>query len=134
MHLHKQETLIAWMRLGDTHLLHYTHFACKGVRLGDTHLLHYTYKKDMDYGFITVASAVPVVRVADPKQNIKEIERLVEEAERKGVEIIVFPELSVTGYSCQDLFGNQTLLRCAEEAVASLKDFTADFDLSLIHI
>ena len=86
----------------------------------------------MNYGFITVASAVPVVRVADPKHNIKEIERLVEAAERKGVEIIVFPELSVTGYSCQDLFGNQTLLRCAEEAVASLKDFTADFDITCV--
>ncbi len=90
------------------------------------------YYKDMDYGFITVASAVPVVRVADPKHNIREMERLVEAAEKEGAEIVVFPELSVTGYSCQDLFGSQTLLRCAEEGVARLKAFTAGLDITCV--
>ena len=56
----------------------------------------------MNYGYITVASAIPSVRVADADYNIKQIESLIAQAEGKGAEIIVFPELSVTGYSCQD--------------------------------
>ena len=63
----------------------------------------------MNYGYITVASAIPSVRVADADYNIKQIESLIAQAEGKGAEIIVFPELSVTGYSCQDLFAQQTL-------------------------
>lgn len=64
----------------------------------------------MKYGFITVAAAVPSVKVADTEYNVKQIEDFVAQAEGKGVEIIVFPELSVTGYSCQDLFYSNCLL------------------------
>ena len=53
----------------------------------------------MNYGFITVASAIPSVRVADVDYNIEQIEKLVAQADEKGVEIMVFPELSVTGYT-----------------------------------
>ena len=59
---------------------------------------------NMKYGFIKVASAVPSVKVADCVQNTKEMEVIIAQAEGRGVEIIVFPELSVTGYTCQDLF------------------------------
>ena len=45
----------------------------------------------MEKGFITVASAVPAVKVADTEFNVKEAERLIEQAEKSGVEIIVFP-------------------------------------------
>lgn len=86
----------------------------------------------MKYGFITVASAIPSVRVADTKYNIQQIERLVGEAEYRGVEIVVFPELSVTGYSCQDLFGQQTLLDQAEKAVMHLLDSSRKLDVTII--
>lgn len=64
----------------------------------------------MKFGFITVAAAIPSVKVADTEYNIKQIEDFVAQAEGRGVEIIVFPELSVTGYSCQDLFYSSYLL------------------------
>ena len=74
----------------------------------------------MNYGYITVASAIPSVRVADADYNIKQIESLIAQAEGKGAEIIVFPELSVTGYSCQDLFAQQTLLDQTEMKILQL--------------
>ena len=52
----------------------------------------------MKYGFIKVASAVPVVNVANCRQNTKEIESLIAQAEEQGVEVVVFPELCITGY------------------------------------
>ena len=53
----------------------------------------------MKYGFIKVAAGVPVVKVADVEYNVQQIESLIAQAEGKGVEIIVFPELCITGYS-----------------------------------
>ena len=58
----------------------------------------------MKYGFIKVAAAIPVVRVADTEFNVQQIEELITQAEEKSVEIVVFPELCLTGYTCQDLF------------------------------
>lgn len=58
----------------------------------------------MKHGFVKVAAAVPFVRVADCEYNVERIEALVLEADAKGVEIITFPELSITGYTCGDLF------------------------------
>lgn len=83
----------------------------------------------MKFGFITVAAAVPSVRVADTDYNIHEIENLIAQAEGKGVEIIVFPELCITGYSCQDLFRSQLLLEKSEEALMQLLDFTRMLDI-----
>ena len=71
----------------------------------------------MKYGFIKVAAGVPVVKVADVEYNVQQIESLIAQAEGKGVEIIVFPELCITGYSCQDLFREQLLLDKAEEGL-----------------
>lgn len=64
----------------------------------------------MKYGFIKVAAAVPTIKVADCQQNVVEIESLIAQAEGKGVEIIVFPELCITGYTCQDLFQTTILV------------------------
>ena len=52
----------------------------------------------MRYGFMKVAAAVPFVKVADCEYNIERIDRMVHEADTKGVEIMTFPELSITGY------------------------------------
>ena len=63
----------------------------------------------MKYGLIKVAAAVPGVRVADVEYNVQQMESLIAQAEGRGAEIIVFPQLSLTGYSCEDLFHQQLL-------------------------
>ena len=83
----------------------------------------------MKYGLIKVAAAIPGVRVADVEYNVQQAESLIAQAEGRGVEIIVFPELSLTGYTCQDLFRQQLLLDKAEEALLILLDFTRKLDI-----
>lgn len=53
-----------------------------------------------NFGFLKVAAAIPEVRVADCDRNAARIVALAEEAAQRGVEIVVFPELAVTGYTC----------------------------------
>ena len=86
----------------------------------------------MNYGFVKVAAAVPLVQVADCFYNIEKIEGLMRQASEKGVQIIAFPELSVTGYTCLDLFAQQTLLDGAEAALLQLVSNTADLDILTI--
>ncbi|MBR0180779.1 MAG: NAD(+) synthase [Prevotella sp.] len=86
----------------------------------------------MKYGFINVAAAVPAIKVADIDYNVMQIESLMAQAEGKGVEILVTPELCITGYSCQDLFREQLLLDKAEEGIIQLLDFTRKLDTILI--
>lgn len=74
----------------------------------------------MHYGFIRVAAAVPEIKVADCRFNSSKMVTLIEQAEREQVEIICFPELSITGYTCGDLFLQQQLLHDAEEAFNDL--------------
>ena len=69
----------------------------------------------MKNGFVKVAAAFPHIRVADPKHNVDEAIRLCKLAERSAVKILVFPELNVTGYTCADLFLNDTLLAAAQK-------------------
>ncbi len=83
----------------------------------------------MKHGLITVAAAVPAVRVADVEYNVLEIEKLIANAEGQGVEMICFPELAITGYSCQDLFKGQLLLTMAEEGLMTLLDFTRKLNI-----
>ena len=83
----------------------------------------------MKYGFVKVAAAVPAVKVADVEYNVQQIESLIAQAEGRGVEVIVFPELCITGYSCQDLFKEQLLLDRAESAILTLLDFTRKLDI-----
>ena len=78
----------------------------------------------MKYGFIKVAAAVPAVKVADVEYNVQEMEKLIALAEGEHVELICFPELSLTGYTCQDLFKEQLLLSKAEEGLLRLLEFT----------
>ena len=83
----------------------------------------------MNYGFIKVASAVPSVKVADCKYNVEQIEQQIILAEGQRVEIIVFPELSLTGYTCQDLFRQNLLLETTESAMLMLLDFTRQLNI-----
>ena len=83
----------------------------------------------MKYGFIKVAAAVPTVKVGDCGYNLQQMECQIAQAEGKGVEIIVFPELSITGYTCQDLFRQNLLLDEAEAGLLTLLDFTRQLDI-----
>ena len=66
-------------------------------------------------GFIKAAAAAIYVRVADCIHNTDEIIKKARELSKKGARILVFPELSITGYTCQDLFWQETLLNSARE-------------------
>ena len=86
----------------------------------------------MKYGLIKVAAAVPAVKVADVEFNVLEMEKLIALAEGEHVEVVCFPELGITGYSCQDLFKEQLLLAKAEEGLMMLLDFTRKLDVICI--
>ena len=83
----------------------------------------------MKYGYIKVAAAAPFVRVADCFYNIDRIEALVRRAVDQKVEVLGFPELSITGYTAGDLLLQPFLLEQAEEAVLELANRTADTDI-----
>jgi NAD+ synthase (glutamine-hydrolysing) len=83
----------------------------------------------MNNGFVKVASAIPSVKVADCQYNVEQIESLIVQAEGHGVEIICLPELSLTAYTCQDLFQQQLLLEEAEMALIHLMNFTRSLDI-----
>lgn len=89
-------------------------------------------QKDMEFGFIRVAAATPRVKVADVDANVEEICRMAEIAENEQVSILAFPELSVTGYSCGDLFAQELLVSRAEEGVKRLKTFSRGKSLTLV--
>lgn len=71
----------------------------------------------MEYGFVKVASAVPTVKVADCRHNAGQMAEMIAEAANQNVEIIIFPELSITGYTCGDLFAQSVLLEEAEKSL-----------------
>ena len=72
--------------------------------------------------YIRIGCAVPAVRVADTKQNTRDICDKIAEAENAGCDLVVFPELALTGYTCADLFFQKTLL---DAAVAGLDEICA---------
>ena len=83
----------------------------------------------MKYGFVKVAAAIPAVKVADCKFNAQQIDTQIAIADGKGVQIIVFPELCITGYSCADLFGQTLLLEEAEIALMQIMNNTRQMDI-----
>lgn len=70
-----------------------------------------------EYGFVRVCAATPEIRVADVRFNANNILSAAKEAAEKGAQVIVFPELCVTGYTCGDLFNQRALIAAAEEAL-----------------
>lgn len=84
------------------------------------------------FGFLKVAAAVPQVHVADCGFNAERIVALSQQAAQRGVEIAAFPELSLTGYTCGDLFLQSTLLDAAEEALEAVLKGTRKLPLALI--
>lgn len=86
----------------------------------------------MNNGFVRVAAAVPELRVADCAFNVSKIIEQMQQAETEKVQVICFPELSVTGYTCADLFFQQRLLVDAEKALSDLQ--MASFSTSVVVI
>ncbi|MDR1763583.1 MAG: NAD(+) synthase [Dysgonamonadaceae bacterium] len=85
-----------------------------------------------NYGFFKVAAAIPEVKVADCEFNGEQIRRLLHKAEMAGVQLVCFPELSITSYTCADLFFSETLLQEAEKAVAKLLRETAAYRAAFV--
>lgn len=85
-----------------------------------------------NFGFIKVAAGIPSVRVADCRHNVEQIVQLVHTACDGGVQIVVFPELCLTAYSCGDLFHNTLLLDAAESALQQLLDRTRSLNIITI--
>ncbi|MBR3893739.1 MAG: NAD(+) synthase [Clostridia bacterium] len=83
----------------------------------------------MKHGFLKVAVASPDVRIADPAFCANELIRIAKDADKRGVRVLVFPELSLTGYTCGDLFFSETLIRGAKEALMHYLSKTADLEL-----
>lgn len=86
-----------------------------------------------DYGFVRVAAASPKLKVADCDYNISQIKQLIDEAVKQNIQFITFPELSITGYTCADLFLQTVLQRKAFDALMELVAFMDDKE-SLIAI
>lgn len=86
----------------------------------------------MTNGFLRIASVAPLHRVADIEYNISQILNCARQLEQEQVEIAVFPELSITGYTCGDLFHSSTLLDASLNALELLAKETAEMNLHLI--
>lgn len=81
----------------------------------------------MKYGFVRVAAVTPSMRVADVEYNTEKIAEKIEECAKKGVQIAVFPELSLSGYTCADLFLQPVLLTACRRALQDLIEKTAEY-------
>ena len=76
--------------------------------------------------FIRIACAVNPVRVGDVSTNVMDICKQIAEADEKGADLVVFPELAITGYTCADLFFQDTLLEACRTGLAQITACTAD--------
>ena len=79
----------------------------------------------MRYGFIKVAAASPALKVGDTKFNCENAKRIFDEAESRGVNLLVLPELYLSAYTCGDLFYSEMLLKSSLNALVELRDHTA---------
>ena len=87
---------------------------------------------NMNYGFVKIATAIPRVKVADPMYNAERIASLTMQAMEKKAAIVVFPELSLTGYTCGDLIQQQALLDTTEKALMRLLEKTRTADIAVV--
>ena len=83
----------------------------------------------MKDGFISVACGTPKLRLADCHYNAEQTFTMMRDADKRGVKVLVLPELGLTGYSCGDLFYQNALLRGAEEALATVLEATRPLEV-----
>ncbi|MEE4253345.1 MAG: NAD(+) synthase [Desulfuromusa sp.] len=86
----------------------------------------------IDYGMLRVAVATPELRVADVDFNTAEICKMARKAQQKKCQIVLFPELCLTGYTCADLFFQQTLQQKVEKSLSQLAQLSAAEEISLV--
>lgn len=79
---------------------------------------------EKNFGFVRVAAAVPQLKVADCRYNTTQIKAQITEAVEEAVQVVCFPELSVTGYTCADLFFTQQLQQNALQSIEEICAFT----------
>ena len=84
------------------------------------------YKK---YGFVRVGCIVPKIKVADVAYNTEELILKIKEADELGVNVVLTPELSLTGYTCGDLFHQNTLIQECEKNLERLLLETKELDI-----
>ena len=84
------------------------------------------------FGYVRVAAAVPHMRVANCQYNASEIKKQITEAVQEGVQVVCFPELSITGYTCADLFFTQQLQKDALSALEDVCTFTRDLPIIVL--
>jgi NAD+ synthase (glutamine-hydrolysing) len=83
----------------------------------------------MSYGFVRVGAAVPLLKVGDCTYNMEQTELLMQEAAAKGVQMLCFPEMGITGYTCGDLFHQKILIEQAESALQTLLERTSGLSM-----
>lgn len=83
----------------------------------------------MSYGFVRVGAAVPLLKVGDCTYNGEQTEILLQEAASKGVQVLCFPEMGITGYTCGDLFHQKILIEQAEAALQTLLERTVGLSM-----
>ena len=81
------------------------------------------------FGFVKVAAAVPRMKVADCRFNAEKIKEQMTLADAQGVEVVCFPELSITGATCGDLYRQQLLLDEAENAMLQILDYSRNLNV-----
>ena len=86
----------------------------------------------MNKGFVKIAAAIPELKVADCAFNVEKIVELLQHAEQEKVQVVCFPELSVTAYTCADLFFQEKLLLDAEKRLTELQ--LATFSLTAVAV
>ena len=86
----------------------------------------------VNYGFVKCAIATFNSGLSNPQNATQKIEDLVTEADSRGVKVLVFPELSMTGYTCQDLFGYSQLLQTTMECLQKLVSFSTSYDVLFV--
>ena len=94
--------------------------------------MEYNNRTKSSYGYFRVAAAVPRVNVADVDYNLSNILEMVRKAQEQHVDLLVFPELSITGYTCGDLFHNSKLLDASEKAIDRLCYEVDGIDMAII--
>ena len=85
-----------------------------------------------EFGYVRAAAAAPVVALADPAANAQRIAAEFHQLAAEGASIVLFPELSVTGYTCEDLFFTRPLLDATRAALASLVRATSGTQAVLV--
>lgn len=86
----------------------------------------------MNYGFFRAAAASLKLRVADPEYNKEEIKKAIDEAVGEEARLLVTPELSITGYTCADLFFTKALQKSADHVLKDLIDYTNSKNIAVV--